>query len=62
MNYIYAIIYLVVCFTIFIFIFLPDKAIAFFFEKKFNNITDVNDLNFTGGIEYIFNPFHHFKQ
>ncbi len=31
------------------------------YEQKYNNITDYNDLKFTGGIEYIFNPFQHFK-
>lgn len=32
-----------------------------FFEKTYNNITDYNHPEFTGGIEYIFNPFRHFR-
>ena len=61
MNYIYVSIYIIMCVIIFIITFMPDKIFNFLFEKQFNNITDYNDPNFTGGIEYIFNPSRHFK-
>jgi len=37
-----------------------NETFHFFFEKIYNNIADYNDPNYTGGIEYIFNPFRHF--
>jgi len=36
---------------------MSNETFNFFFEKIYNNITDYNDPNYTGGIEYIFNPF-----
>ena len=60
MNYSYVLLYLVICVIIFIVIFMSNETFNFFFEKIYNNITDYNELNFTGGIEYIFNPFRHF--
>jgi len=36
------------------------ETFNFLFEKIKNNITDYNDPKYTGGIEYIFNPFRHF--
>ena len=40
---------------------MPHKLFNFLCEKVTNNITDMDDPNFTGEIEYIFNPLRHFK-
>ena len=68
MNYIYASIYVVICVILFIFIFMSNETFNFFnetfnflFEKKYNNITDYNDPEYTGGMTYEFNPYRHFK-
>lgn len=61
MNYFYVSLYAIICVIIFIIIFMKDESFNFFFEKIHNNITDYNDPNYTGGIEYIFNPFRHLK-
>ncbi len=58
---IYMSIYIVVSVLIFMLLFMCDKIFNFLFEKVFNNITDYNDPNYTGGIEYIFNPYRHLK-
>jgi hypothetical protein len=42
-------------------IFMPSEIYTILFEKQFNNVNDYNDPKFTGGIEYVFNPFRHFK-
>ena len=57
MNYFYVSLYAVICVINFIIIFMTNESFNFFFEKKYNNITDYNDANYTGGIDYIFNPF-----
>ena len=61
MNYIYATIYWILCIFIFVLYFMPHKLFNFLYEKVTNNITNMDDPNFTGGIEYIFNPLRHFK-
>lgn len=61
MNYIYASIYIVICFILFIIIFMSNKTFNFLFEKKYNNITDYNNPEYTGGIIYEFNPYRHFN-
>lgn len=59
MNYLYASLYVIMCIVIFILIFMSDHTFDLLFEKKYNNIIDYNDSNFTGGIEYVFNPFRY---
>ena len=61
MNYLYVTIYLVVCIVLFIFFFMFREAFDFLFEMVPHNVTDYNDPNYKGGIEYIFNPLRHFK-
>lgn len=61
MNYVYISLYLVIFVIIYIIIFMRNESFNFFFEKIFNDITDYNNPNYTGGIEYLFNPFRHFK-
>lgn len=61
MNYIYASIYVVICVILFIVIFMSNETFNFLFEKKYNNITDYNHQEYTGGMIYEFNPFQHFK-
>lgn len=60
-NHIYYIIYWIICVVMFGLIFKIDEIFNFCFEKKYNNITDYNDPNFTGGFEYIFKLFHNIK-
>ena len=60
MNYIYASAYVVICVVFFFIIFLLDETLGFLFKMKFNNITDYNDPDFTGGVTYEFNPWRHF--
>lgn len=52
-------IYLIICVMLFIIIFMSEETFNFLFEKIHNNITNYNDPNYTGGIEYIFNPLRH---
>ena len=59
-NSMYILLYVIICIIIFFLIFMRKETFDFFFEKKFNNITDYNDPNYTGGIEYKFNPFRLF--
>ena len=61
MNYIYATIYVVICVILFIVIFMSNETFNFLFEKKYNNITDYNHPEYTGGMTYEFNPYRHFK-
>lgn len=61
MNYIYVSIYIVICVILFIVIFMSNEASDFLFEKKYNNITDYNNPEFTGGVTYEFNPLRHFR-
>ena len=61
MNYIYALIYVVICVILFIVIFMGNETFNFLFEKKYNNITDYNHPEYTGGMTYEFNPYRHFK-
>ncbi len=61
MNYTYVSIYIIICVIIFMIIFMGSDIFNFLFEKQFNNITDYNDPNYTGGIEYVFSLFQHFK-
>ena len=37
-----------------------NEIFDFCFQMKKNNISDYNDLHYTGGYEYTFNPFHKF--
>ena len=60
MNY-YILLYILVCFIIFLFIFMPYKLFDFLFEKAFNDIRDFNNSNYTGGYYFIFNPLRHLK-
>jgi len=62
MNYIYASIYVVICVILFFVIFMSKEIFNFLFEKKFNNITDYNHPEFTGGMTYEFNPYRHFHK
>jgi len=39
---------------------MPHELFWFLFEVVYNNITDINDPNFTGGVSYHFNPLRHF--
>lgn len=50
-------IYLIICIILYCLMFLKNELFDFFFEKKYNNIIDYNDPKYTGGIEFIFNPF-----
>lgn len=59
MKIIYISIYIIICVIIFMIVFMSGDTFNFLFEKKINNITDYNDPNYTGGVEYIFNPFQH---
>ena len=61
MNYYYVSLYILVCFIIFLFLFMPYKLFNFLFEKVYNGITDYNDPKFTGGYYFIFNPLRHLK-
>ncbi len=58
---IYIVLYWLICWLLFGIIFMSNEITNFFFEQIHNNITDYNHPNYTGGIEYIFNPFRHFK-
>ena len=60
MNLIFVSIYVIICVIIFMIIFMSTETFNLLFEKKYNNQTDYNDPNYTGGIEYIFNPFNAF--
>lgn len=60
MNYIYVLLYVIICVILFFIIFMKYETFNFLFEKKYNNITDYNDINYTGGITFEFNPFRHF--
>ena len=60
MNYIYASIYVVICVILFIVVFMSNETFNFLFEKKYNNITDYNHPEYTGGMTYEFNPYRHF--
>ncbi len=60
MNYIYVSIYIIICIIVFMLIFMGNEIFYALFEKKYNNITDYNEPNYTGGIEYVFNMFRHF--
>ena len=57
MNYIYVSIYIIICVVLFIVIFMSNETFNFLFEKKYNNITDYNNPEFTGGVSYEFNPY-----
>ena len=61
MNFMYVSIYVVICVIIFMIMFMGNDIFSLLFETKHNNIIDFNDPNYTGGIEYIFNPFRHFR-
>jgi len=61
MNYIYAVLYVVICVILFFVIFMSNETLNFLFEKKINNITDYNNPEFTGGMSYEFNPYRYFK-
>lgn len=61
MNYIYASIYVIICIILFFVIFMSNETFNFLFEKKYNNITDYNHPEYTGGITYEFNPYRNFK-
>lgn len=61
MNYIYQVLYVVICVILFFVIFMSNETFIFLFEKKINNITDYNDPEFTNGMSYEFNPYRHFK-
>ena len=60
MNYIYASIYVVICVILFIVVFMSNETFNFLFEKKYNNITDYNHPEYTGGMTYELNPYRHF--
>ena len=45
MNYIYALLYVIICVILFFIIFMKYETFNFLFEKKYNNITDYNDIN-----------------
>lgn len=61
MNYINVSIYSIVCVVLFFVIFMSNETFNFLFEEKYNNITDYNHPEFTGGVTYDFNPFRHLK-
>ena len=52
MNYIYASIYVIICVILFFVIFMSNELFNFLFQMKFNNITDYNHPEFTGGMTY----------
>jgi hypothetical protein len=60
MNSIYASIYVVICVILFIFIVMSNETFNFLFETKYNNLTDYNHPEYTGGMTYEFNPYRHF--
>jgi len=60
MNYYYILLYILICIIIFFVLFMPHELFWFLFEVVYNNITDINDPNFTGGVSYHFNPLRHF--
>lgn len=60
MNYLYKNIYIIICVLIFMIIFMRSETFNLLFEKINNNITDYDNPKYTGGNEYIFNPFRHF--
>lgn len=37
------------------------KHLIFYLKKKYNNITDYNHPEYTGGMTYEFNLYRHFK-
>ena len=57
MNYLYVSIYVIICIVLFMVIFMSSETFNFLFEKKYNDITDYNEPSYTGGEEYVFNPF-----
>ena len=60
MNYINYLLYIVICFILFIVMSMSNEPFNFLFEKKYNKITDYNHPEYTGGITYEFNPYRHF--
>ena len=52
-------IYVIICVLLFLILFKREDLFHVLFETIYNNITDYNDPNFTGGIEYVFHPFRH---
>lgn len=58
MDYFYGSVYVLICATIFILMFMRNEMFNFFFKKIYNKITDYNDPNYTGGLTFDFNPIH----
>lgn len=44
--------YIIICVILFFIIFMRNEMFSFFFTPKFNNITDYNHPEFTGGVTY----------
>ena len=61
MNYIYVLMYIIICIILFFVIFMNHELFIILFKKKYNNIIDYNDKNYTGGFTYNFNPFGYFS-
>ena len=61
LEYILMLVYWIFCFINFMIIFRKNRLIYIldttFFTAVPNDITDINDPNYTGGINYIFTPF-----
>ena len=61
LEYILMLVYWISCFIFFLMIFrkeqLVDIMYTIFFTAVPNDITDINDPNYTGGVNYIFTPF-----
>ena len=64
LEYMLMLVYWIVSFIIFLMIFRKEQLSTIMYTIFFalftavpNNITDINDPNYTGGVNYIFTPF-----
>ena len=61
LEYILMLVYWIVSFIFFLMIFRKEQFLnamyTIFFTAVPNDITDINDPNYTGGVNYIFTPF-----
>lgn len=58
MNYLHLFIYVLVCIGSFMVIFCPFETFNVLFEKVYNDVKDINDPNYTGGVSYVFKLFN----
>jgi hypothetical protein len=59
MNYVYVVIYILICFIIFMCLFMPNELFHALFELNFTERNaNINDHLYEPNYEFIFRPFH----